>query len=200
MQNLFVLTLTPNGNFLDIAFVRSNGGGDMIITELSIDPTSITDNLGLKSAMNAAILTWASGHSVTTDADHILWYTQPDAAVQSSESRSLNTIFQVSATKAADVCYSVDIAATLSLIGGTSGTVFLETSPSSTFASSIQELGQFTNAQTGTLTIGLALNQTGTANLSGRIPAGNYVRLRTANNTGTPTYTYKSGQKVVGVQ
>lgn len=36
-----------------------------------------------------------------------------------------------------------------------------------------------------------------TASLSGMIPANKFVRLRTVNNTGTPTFTYRSAQEVL---
>src|SRR5262249_52878473 len=45
--------------------------------------------------------------------------------------RSLNTAFQPSVTKDTMVSYSVDIACTLSLSGGQTGTVFLEICPNS---------------------------------------------------------------------
>ncbi len=120
------------------------------------------------------------------------------ARSQSSASRSLNTIFQISATRDSQVVYSTDISCTSSLLGGQSGTVFLEISPSSTFSSGIQELSEFTNSNAVALAIAITVVQINTAVLVGQlIPAGYYVRLRTANNTGSPTFTFKSGQEVI---
>lgn len=121
----------------------------------------------------------------------------PTVRSQSSVSRSLNSIFQISTTQDSFVNYSIDIATAISLLAGQAGTVFLEISLSSTFASGIQEVARFINSCTGTLTVGLALNQIVTGNLGGYIPSGYYVRLRTQNNTGTPTFTYRSGQEVL---
>jgi hypothetical protein len=121
----------------------------------------------------------------------------PPTRIQSAVSRSLNSIFQISTTRDSFVNYSVDIQTAISLLAGQAGTVFLEISLSSTFASGIQEVARFLNSCTGTLTVGLALNQIVTGNLNGYVPAGYYVRLRTANNTGTPTFTYRSGQEVI---
>jgi len=118
-------------------------------------------------------------------------------ASQSSASRSLNTSFLINASRGCFASYSVDVSTSLSLTGGASGTIFFEISLSSTFASGIQQLASFTNANTGTLTIGLALNQTVTANFTRYVPAGYYVRLRTVNNTGTPTFTYQLGQETL---
>lgn len=115
------------------------------------------------------------------------------ALSQSSPSRSLNSAFIPNASRTMSVRYSVDIAATLSLVTGQSGTVFLEISANGT--TGWTEVSRFTNANSGTLTIGLGLTQTVTGNVSGVVPAGWSVRLRTANNTGTPTFTYQSGQE-----
>lgn len=122
---------------------------------------------------------------------------KPAARSQSSASRSLNSAFQVSATRDAMVNYSVDIATAISLTTGQSGTVVLEIASDSGFTTNVQELGRLTNSQTGTLTLGLALNQTVTANVGGYVPPAYYVRLRTVNNTGTPTFTYRSGQELL---
>lgn len=122
---------------------------------------------------------------------------KPTARSQSSASRSLNSAFQVSATRESLVNYSVDISTTLTLITGQSGTVFLEMASDSGFTSDVQELSRFVNGNTGTLTIGLSLTQNVTGNVTGYVPAGYYVRLRTENNTGSPTFTYRSGQEVL---
>lgn len=122
---------------------------------------------------------------------------KPAAISQSSVSRSLNTIFQVSATRWSTVRYSVDISSTVSLSGGQVGRVILEMATNSGFTTGVQELQSFGNGNSGTLVIGLVLTQLNTACLSGNIPPGNYVRLRTVNVTGTPTFTYQSGQEVL---
>lgn len=114
-----------------------------------------------------------------------------------SASRSLNSAFQISSTRDSLVGYSVDIATTISLTTGQSGTVFLEYADQSGFTTGVTEVARFVNGNAGTLTLGLNLTQTNTAQLGGMIPAGKYARLRTANNTGTPTFTYRSGQEVL---
>lgn len=116
---------------------------------------------------------------------------------QSSATRSLNSAFQPSSTQNAVVIYSVQIATTLSLTTGQSGSCFLEVCASSSFASGVQTITSVTNAQTGTLTLGLGLTQTYSGTVMGFVPAGYYARLRTANNTGTPTFTYMSGQEIL---
>lgn len=122
---------------------------------------------------------------------------KPDARSQSSASRSLNSGFQVSTTRDCFANYSVDIATSLTLTTGQAGTVYLEIASDSGFTSNLQELARFVNGNTGTLTIGIALSQNVTGTLSGYIPSGYYARLRTENNTSTPTFTYISGQEVL---
>lgn len=123
--------------------------------------------------------------------------TSVDAMSFANPSRSLNSAFQVSSTRASYVNYSVDIATTVSLAGGQVGTVFLEYADDSGFTTNVKEVGRFVNGQTGTLVVGLTLNQTNTAQVQGMIPAGKYVRLRTANTTGSPTFTFRSAQEVL---
>lgn len=114
------------------------------------------------------------------------------AYAQASQTRALNTPFTPHATRPTLGVYSVDIAATLSLSGGQSGTVFLETSPT---GSAWTTQAEFTNGNAGALTVGLNITQTNTAVLTCTIPPGYQARLRTANNTGAPTFTYRRGQE-----
>lgn len=118
-----------------------------------------------------------------------------------SASRSFTTStgatgFQVSSTKDAFVNYSITIAITSSLSGNVSGTVVLEiASTNSTTAGDWTEIGRIPNGQNDTLIIGVSLAQTGGGQIGGIIPAGYYAKLRTIS-TGSPTYTYNSGQEV----
>lgn len=111
--------------------------------------------------------------------------------------RSLNTAFQPSTSRDCFVSYSVDIACTLSLTTGQSGSVILEYADDSGITTNVKTVQSTANANTGTLAIGLALTQTATASLTGIIPTGKYVRLRTVNTTGTPTFTYRGSQEVL---
>lgn len=122
---------------------------------------------------------------------------KPPTRSQSSATRSLNTIFQISSTRDSNVNYSVDVATTATLLGGQTGTVYLEISLSSTFASGIQELARFVNGNTVSLAIAITVNQNVTGTMSGYVPAGYYVRLRTENTTGSPSFTYRSGQEIL---
>lgn len=111
--------------------------------------------------------------------------------------RSLNSAFQISTTQDTAVSYSVDIACTLSLTGGQAGTVFLRYADDSAHTTNVKEVCRFAASNTGTLTIGLALNQIATGTVSGIIPAGKYAKMITNNDTGTPTFTYRNAQEVL---
>lgn len=105
--------------------------------------------------------------------------------------------FTLSAVQCTHVSYSVTILSSSTLAVGSSGYVVLEICPTnSSVAGDWQEIARLTNGQNNGLIVGLALNQPGGAPLAGIVPAGYYVRLRSVNVVGTPTYTWNSGQEV----
>lgn len=163
-------------------------------------PLSATDTADtIKTASEAAIAAYAvtNGFSISGG---IVWLITPGTVLPMSfatPTRSLNSAFQVSSTRAAMVSYTVDIASTLSLTSGQTGTVTLQYADDSGFTTNVKTVQSSANGNTGSLTIGLGLTQTATASLTGIIPAGKYVRLVTANTTGTPTFTMRTAQEVL---
>lgn len=116
---------------------------------------------------------------------------------QSTATRSLNTIFQINASRPAYVFYSVRITTTVSIGSNQDGDVILEIASDSGFTSNVQTLSIGENGQTVTLALALNSIQAQTIVLSGFVPVGYYARLRTVSNTGTPTYLYRSGQEIL---
>lgn len=114
----------------------------------------------------------------------------------SYQTRALNTCFQPSASRDVHVVYPVEISASLSLSGGTVGTVYLRTYTNSSCTTGAQEIMRAVNSNTGSLTIGLNTTQTGTGTLTGIIPAGLWVQQVTENTTGTPGFTARPGQEI----
>lgn len=110
--------------------------------------------------------------------------------------RTLNSAFQISATCDTIVSYAVDIAATISLVTGQAGQVILEYADDAGMSTNLITVNSATSANTGALTIGLALTQTTTGTVAGVIPAGKYARLRTANTIGTPGFSFRSAQEI----
>lgn len=106
--------------------------------------------------------------------------------------------WQLSTTKDAQVEYSVTLVSTATIAGNSSGYVLLEiASTNSTNANEWGEIGRISNGQAVSLAITLQSVSTGGGQITGYIPAGYYVRLRSVNTAGTPTYTYNSGQEVL---
>lgn len=116
---------------------------------------------------------------------------------QSVAVRSLNSAFQINASRDAIVSYSVRITTTVSIGSNQDGDVILEIASDSAFTSNVQIISVGENGQTITLAIALNSVQAQTIVLNGFVPAGYYVRLRTSNNTGTPTYAYRAGQETL---
>lgn len=146
---------------------------------------------------NALNLRGSTGQIATVQSDGTLSMQNFSPNSQSSSSRSLNTIFQISTSRWSCATYSVDVSCTSTLLGGQTGTVFLEISPSSTFASGVQEVGRFVNGNSVALAIAITVTQVNTGCISVWIPANYYVRLRTDNTVGTPTFTFRSAQEVL---
>lgn len=178
---------------------KLNDGYLFIINQIT--GGTITTTGQIAPAWNTYDASYVSGRTTvpTNEALYALIQAIPSPTTRSYSypTRSLNSAFQISTTQDADVVYSVDISCALSLSGGASGTVILETATNSGFTTGVQTVSQATTSNTGTLTIGLALTQIGTAVLKGLIPKSNWVRLRTANNTGTPTITFQKAQEVL---
>lgn len=123
---------------------------------------------------------------------------------QNQPTRTIQTVaaaangWQLSTTRDAFASYSVTIATSISLSGNSLGYAVIEVcATNSVTASDWKEVARTPSGQSGTLVIGLVLNQTGGGCISCIIPAGWFVRIRSVNSTGTPTFTLTSGQEVL---
>lgn len=151
--------------------------------------TGATGSQGIQGATGA---TGATGPTGATGATGPAIVTS-----QASATRSLNASFQVSSTRAALVHYSVRITTNVSIGSNQDGDVILEIASDSGFTTNVQTIAIAQNGQTVTLALALNSVQSQTFVLAGYIPLGYYVRLRTVNNSGTPTYLYRSGQEAL---
>jgi hypothetical protein len=138
--------------------------------------------------------------NVTTDAQGRVTSGQAlsinDAPARSPVTSTTATGYQISATRAAYVCYEGSFSTT-STIGGPSGaTVFLETADTNSTTA-----GDWTTKATQTysnnITLAIVLNQVQGNNWSmcRFIPAGKYVRIRSGSVTGTASVTLNSTQQ-----
>lgn len=186
--------LSTNGaspSWVDGGTVTSVG---LSSSTLSISGSPVTGS-GSITANLPNVGTAGSYSTVTTDAQGRV--SSGTTMAFATPTRGLNgTAFQVDASRAAFVSYTVDVACTLSLTGGQTGTVTLQYADDSAFTTNVTTVQSSVSGNTGTLTVGLSLTQTTTASLTGLIPAGKYVKILTANTAGTPVFTYRSAQEV----
>lgn len=107
--------------------------------------------------------------------------------------RTLNTAFQISATRDAWAVYTVDVSVTSLLLSGTSGRVYLEYADNSAMTTNLVTVNSTPNATGGVLNV----TNLGGGNVTGWIPAGKWARIRTVSVTGTPTFTIQPDQQEV---
>lgn len=164
----------------------------------STNPNSYVNQTGARTAISLTT-TGTSGASTYNSTTGVLNVPQYTAAspVQASATRTLNTAFQISATRNSLVMYSVQITVTASIAGGQNGDVILEIASDAAFTTNVQTVAIAGLGQVYTLAIALQGVQPQTNVVSGFVPAGYYSRLRTVNNTGSPTFTYRSGQEIL---
>jgi len=117
--------------------------------------------------------------------------------VASKVTRALNTPFQISTTRNALATYTVQMTVTASISGGQNGDVLLETADDSAFTANVETVNLTGFGLTYTLAVALQGVQPDKRSVMGAIAAGKWVRLRTVNNTGTPTFSYLGGQEIL---
>lgn len=173
-------------------------------SDLTSKPTSLS-GYGITDGVNSGRTITINGVTYDLTANRSWTIATPSTwSYNNAPGRSIVTTaaaangFQVSSTRNADVTYSVTISTTVSLSGNAVGYTVLEISPTnSSTAGDWVEISRVASGQSGTLVIGLVLSQTGGGVINGSIPAGWYARLRSVNTSGTPTFTYISGQEVM---
>lgn len=108
------------------------------------------------------------------------------------------TGFQVSSTGLAWVSYSITTSTTATIGGASSGLVYLEIcATNSTTPANWIVVNCSGNSQTISVALALQSVQTTTGIIDAMIPAGYYVRLRSSNVSGTPTFTYNCGTETL---
>ena len=161
-------------------------------SDFSVSGSPVTSSGTITANLNNSGVSAGTYDTVTVNAKGIV--TAGQAKSQSMVTRSFNSSFQPSTTRPSVVRYNIQIASSISLSGVNAGSIFLEISPDN---STWTTIGQTTNSQGGGLVVGLSLTQTIANQLTADVPAGWYVRLRTSATSGTPTFTYLSGQETL---
>lgn len=123
----------------------------------------------------------------------------PGALVTSSSTPSLTlngSAVQFDATHDVEYTAVVKITTTLTLTAGMAGHVDLVCDSATNPTTVVQTVS---NENTGTLTIGLALQTSNTLILRFRVPAAHRCKLVTGNDTGTPTFSLvRQGLQTLG--
>lgn len=108
------------------------------------------------------------------------------------------TGFQISSSRDAMADYSVTVVTSATIGGNSSGTVVLEeAATNSATAGDWVEVARCTNGQSISLAVILQSVQTFACPMTAMVPAGYYTKIRSINNSGTPTYSYNSGQETL---
>lgn len=141
---------------------------------------------GMDSSRYAQIKYMYSKHQI----DSLLLLKATANRTYSLSARTLNTAFQPSTTNDCIVIYYIQITSTLSLTGGQSGSVTLQTSPTN---SAYTITGTQTNNSTGSLTIGLNTANVQTCSIISYVPKGYYVKLV---SSGSSTFAYQNGIEI----
>lgn len=189
------LILMPNVDTTKTYIIKNNSSSSLAQNRIL---TYNAANLNVPPAHTAV-----AGYDTTNQMWHILKF--PDTRTfTNNPSRTIQTVaasangFQLSTISNAEVSYSCTIVTTASIGGNASGTIVLEiAATNSSTAADWQEIARMTNGQALTLAITLQSVQTISSTLTGIVPRGYYVRLRSINNNGTPSYSYNSGQEVL---
>lgn len=108
--------------------------------------------------------------------------------------RAIGGCYQVSASNDADFHYNVDVTTGLSLTTGAQGTVSVTSYTNSGCSTGAQALASGTSGQSGTLVVGLGLNNVMSVGLNGTVQAGKWLKIATANTVGTPSYSLRADQ------
>lgn len=167
----------------------------------------ISDTTGLQGALDdkvslslLASATSSISSSIATLQTQVNGISTSSPAITMGVSKSIVTSISatgtlLSSTRVTNVMYSVNVVTTASIGGASAGEVLLEVSPTNTSTSTWTVLNRIKNSQTISLAIALNSVQDLTFTMIGNVPAGYYVRVRSNNISGTPTYSFITGEE-----
>lgn len=178
--------------------------GSTLVTALNIpfDLQDCASTADVIANAESAINTYALSNSYTLS-EGIIWVAGGvSAPVESALSLTLQTSTgavgtQVSATKGAWVTVTGSVTTTASISGNSSGNIFVEVAPTnSATAGDWVEKGRVGNSQALSLAVALQSVQTTSGTVSTYLPAGYYLKARTAGS-GTVSYTLNEARQVI---
>lgn len=113
-----------------------------------------------------------------------------------SPSRAISSCFQISGSNDADFHYKVDVASGTLLSGTVTGTVTATSYTNSGCSTGAQVEADGQASQGAALGV-LSVSQIETVSIDGTLQAGKWMKVTTANTSGTPTFTIRSVQREV---
>lgn len=152
---------------------------------------SIKEIFYLSEMSKGLIILTLVGIWMVTSMATTIEYRQPTAIIVT---KAFNTSYQLSPYRDAMVSYSVQIASSLTLSGGQSGTVNLQTSKDNGVSFPFTTVATQINNNTGTLILGISTLNAQAGSLTCFVPAGYYIRLQTI---GASTFTWNCGMEVL---
>lgn len=175
-------------------------------SDFTISGSPVTGSGSITLALANSGVTAGTYSSVTVNAKGIVTAATSSSAANTPV-RTIQTVaaaangWQISSTRNSQVNYSITIMANASglLAGASSGYVVLEIcSTNSATAANWIEIDRVTNGQQFTSILTLTSNQpVGSGLTCFLLLAGWFVRLRSVNVAGTPSFTYNSGMEVL---
>ena len=197
---------TNNAISFDVAFIDTNTGlilenytGNLVIGTDLVDYTPVE----IRNAIVTQTMAEATNQSYSMTTADITSGAFQGKVFNFSPGRSIvtgtgATGWQISPTRDSFVTYTPKITTTSSIGSSQEGYVVLEIAPTnSATAGDWVEVARLTNGQTVTLALALQSVQPISAPLSAYVPAAYYVKVRSVNVTGTPSYSMISGQEVL---
>lgn len=146
------------------------------------------ESYSLTNTIPDKTVTVSAGNGVTITSSYPAFTVALPAITSNTVSHSLNSSFSLSATQGYDVSYSVYTQVTSALTGTNTADAFLERS--------IDNSTWVAIGQGGVMVTGVLSTSGGTQGLFGFVPAGYFLRIRTAAagaNSGSAIFTYKYG-------
>jgi len=203
-------TVAISGSYLDLTNKPTIPTGSVtsvgvISTDLSISGSPVTTSGSFTLNLNTSGVSSGTYNSVIVNNKGIVTG-GTNMSITNNPARTIVTVAAAAngwqptggATRNYEVNYSVNISATSAIIAGSSSvTVVLETAlTNSPNAGDWTIIGKMSNAQTVSLAITLQIIQPLMRNITRKIPAGSWVRLRSII-TGTGSAVYDSGQEIL---